>query len=116
VSRIRASSFPNLHNCEPQQSCLHKDGLREALAQLDVALRYYEGFRDAPEAGGSTSLSLKITALLNLGREKDAEPLVDQIARMAGDPETVRAARVQVAASMARRGEHARRWNSAKAF
>jgi len=108
VSKITRIEFPEPAQLRAATELLTQGRSGEALAQLDVALRYYEGFRDAPGSWWADLALLKTTALINLGREKDAEPLVDQIARMAGDPETVRAARVQVAASMARRGEHAR--------
>ncbi|HEX8310740.1 MAG TPA: tetratricopeptide repeat protein [Chthoniobacteraceae bacterium] len=80
----------------------------EAVAQLDAALRYFEGFRDAPGSWWAPLALLKANALVSLKRDKEAEPIVDQLARLATDPETVRAARVQVAQAMSRRGEHTR--------
>jgi tetratricopeptide (TPR) repeat protein len=108
VGKIARIEFPEPAQLKAATELLTQGRSAEAVAQLDVALRYYEGFRDAPGSWWADLALLKTTALINLGREKDAEPLVDQIARMAGDPETVRAARVQVAASMTRRGDHVR--------
>jgi tetratricopeptide (TPR) repeat protein len=108
VKNINKIEFPEPAQLKAATELLTQGRAAEAQAQLDVALRYYEGFRDAPGSWWVELVLLKTTALINQGREKDAEPLVDQIARMAGDPETVRAARVQMAASMTRHGEHVR--------
>ena len=108
VAQIRKIDFPEPAQLRAATELLTQGRAGEALTQLDVALRYYEGFRDAPGSWWADLALLKTTTLINLGREKDAEPLVDQIARMASDPETVRAARVQVAAALSRRGDPAR--------
>jgi len=80
----------------------------EALAQIEPVVRYYESFRDAPGSWWAEAALIKVEALQAAGNFKDAESLIDNLARSAGDPETARAARVFVAAGMTRRGEHAK--------
>jgi tetratricopeptide (TPR) repeat protein len=108
VATIEKIDFPEPAQLRAATELLTQGRAAEAIAQVDVALRYYEGFRDAPGSWWADLALLKTRALVNEGHDKEADALVDQIARMANDPETVRAARVQVAAGMARRGEHAR--------
>lgn len=79
----------------------------EVIAQLDPVVKYYEGFRDAPGSWWADAALLKAQALISLGREKEAEPLADQISRIATDPEIVRGAEVVLAGAMVRRGAHA---------
>ena len=80
----------------------------EALAQIEPVVRYYDSFRDAPGSWWAEAALIKVEALQAAGNFKDAESLIDSLARSAGDPETARAARVFVAAGMTRRGEHAK--------
>jgi tetratricopeptide (TPR) repeat protein len=108
VNKINKIDFPEPAQLRAATELLTAGRAAEAQAQLDVALRYYEGFRDARGSWWADLALLKTTALINQGREQEAESLVDQIARLAGDPETVRAARVQMAAGLTRRGEHLR--------
>jgi tetratricopeptide (TPR) repeat protein len=108
VATIEKIDFPEPVQLRAATELLTQGRAAEAVAQVDVALRYYEGFRDAPGSWWADLALLKTRALVSEGHDTDADVLVDQIARMANDPETVRAARVQVAAGMARHGDHAR--------
>ena len=108
VASIERIDFPEPAQLRAATELLTQGRASEAVSQLDVALRYYEGFRDAPGSWWADLALLKTRALMNDGKDKEADTLVDQIARLAKDPETVRAARVQVASAMTRRGEHAR--------
>lgn len=80
----------------------------DALVQLEPVLRYYEAFRDAPGSWWSEAAMLKVEALQATGNFKDADPLIEAVTRIATDPETLRAAKVFVAAGLTRRGDHAR--------
>lgn len=108
VGSIEKIDFPEPAQLRAATELLTQGRAAEAITQLDVALRYYEGFRDAPGSWWADLALLKTRALVSEGHDKEADTLVDQIARMANDPETVRAARVQIASGMTRRGEHAR--------
>ena len=80
----------------------------EAVGQLDAALRYYEGFRDAPGSYWADLSLLKGQALLALGRANDVESLAANVARDATNPEIVLGARAQAASCLTLKGEHAK--------
>ena len=80
----------------------------EALVLIEPVVKYYEPFRDAPGSWWDEAALLKTEALQAMGNYQDAEPLIQNLARVAGDPETARAAKVFVAAGLTRRGEHAK--------
>ena len=77
----------------------------EALAQIDQALKFYEGFRDAPGSWWADLTLLKMNALVGTGREKEAGALAESMKGLATDPESQRAAKVLLAATATRRGD-----------
>ena len=77
----------------------------EALAQIDQALNFYEGFRDAPGSWWADLTLLKMNALIGTGREKEANALAETMKGLATDPESQRAAKVLLAAAATRRGD-----------
>ncbi len=77
----------------------------EALAQIDAALKYYEGFRDAPGSWWADLLLMKMNALVSLGREPEADALAESMSRQSTDPEAQRAAKVLLAAAAVRKGD-----------
>ena len=77
----------------------------EALAQIDQALKFYEGFRDTPGSWWADLTLLKMNALMGTGREKEAGTLADSMKSLATDPESQRAAKVLLAAATLRRGD-----------
>lgn len=107
IAQIATIQFPEPANLNLASELLTQGKGAEALAQLDQALRYYEGFRDAPGSWWADLALLKANVLVSLGREKEAEPLAGQIARLATDPETIRGARVHLAAGAMRQGNNA---------
>jgi tetratricopeptide (TPR) repeat protein len=108
LTQIEKLEFP-----EPAQLRLAADSITqgkatEAVSQLDQALHYYEGFRDAPGSYWADLALLKVNALLGLGRYAEAEPIASQVARLATDPETILGAKAQAAACLGKRGDHAK--------
>ena len=77
----------------------------EALAQIDQALKFYEGFRDAPGSWWADLTLLKMNALVGTGREKEAGTLAESMKGLATDPESQRAAKVLLAAAATRKGD-----------
>ncbi len=77
----------------------------EALSQIDVALKYYAGFRDAPGSWWAELLLMKMNALVSLGREKEADALAESMNGQSTDPESQRAAKVLLASAAVRRGD-----------
>lgn len=77
----------------------------EAIAQLDLALKYYAGFRDAPGSWWADLLLMKMNALVSLGREKEALALADSMKGQSTDPDSKRAATVVLAVGAVRSGD-----------
>ena len=77
----------------------------EALAQIDGALKYYAGFRDAPGSWWADLLLMKMNALMSLGREKDALALAESMSGQSTDPESKRAASVLLSVAAIRKGD-----------
>ncbi len=101
ISRIDFPEPPQLHTAA---DLISQGKYPEALAQLDPVMRYYQSFRDAPGSWWADTLLLQIQAFVGEGREKEAEPMVDDLGRLASDPEIKRAARAFSAAAVLRRG------------
>ncbi len=108
LTQILKLDFPEPAQLRAAKDLLLRGKAGEALVQLDAALRYYESFFDAPGSWWAELSLVKIAVLNALGRERDGDPIVDQLLQRVSDPETVRAAKVQGAAKMSRRGEFAR--------
>jgi tetratricopeptide (TPR) repeat protein len=115
VAQIAKLDFPEPAQLKTAPDLIAQGKGSDALAQLEPIVKYYEGFRDAPGSWWADAALLKVQALASLGRENEAEPLAEQIGRMATDPETKRAADVQVAAGFARKGNHVRALELAEA-
>ncbi|MDB6151649.1 MAG: hypothetical protein JWL90_102 [Chthoniobacteraceae bacterium] len=105
IAQITKLDFPEPAQLKAARDLLLRGKAGEALAQLDSALRYYESFFDAPGSWWAELSLIKLNALNTLGRDKEADPIVDQLLQRASDPEILRAARVQGAAKMIRRGD-----------
>ena len=108
VAQIAKLDFPEPAQMRTVPELIVAGRLPEALAQIEPVVKYYESFRDAPGSWWDEAAMLKVEALQAAGNFKDAEPLIDSLARSAGDPETVREAKVFMAAGLTRRGEHAK--------
>ena len=108
LSQISKLDFPEPAQFQTVPELIATGKMAEALAQIEPVVRYYGGFRDAPGSWWVDAVLLKIEALQAMGNFKEADPLIDNLARVATDPEAVRTAKVFVAAQATRRGEHAK--------
>ena len=108
VAQIAKLDFPEPAQMRAVPDLIVAGKLPEALAQIEPVVKYYASFRDAPGSWWDEAAMLKLEALQAMGNFKDSEPLIDSLARSAGDPETIRAAKVFMAAGLTRRGEHAK--------
>ena len=108
LSQISRLDFPEPAQLRTVPELILAGRMPEALAQIEPVVKFYESFRDAPGSWWDEAAMLKVEALQATGNYKDSEPLIDSLARSASDPETVRAAKVFIAAGMTRRGEHAK--------
>jgi len=108
LAQVEKLEFPEPAPLKSAPELIVRGRAAEAIALLEPAIRYYEGFRDAPGSYWGDLALLKGNALLSLGREAEVEPLAAQIIRLASDPETIMGARTQAAACLTRKGQHPR--------
>ena len=106
LAAIARLDFPEPAQMRTVPDLIVAGRLPEALAQIEPVVKFYESFRDAPGSYWDEAAMLKLEALQAMGNFKDSEPLIDSLARSASDPETIRAAKVFMAAGLTRRGEH----------
>ena len=106
LSQISRLDYPEPGQLRTVPELILAGRMPEALAQIEPVVKFYESFRDAPGSWWSEAAMLKVEALQATGNYKDSEPLIDSLARSVSDPETVRAAKVFIAAGLTRRGEH----------
>ncbi len=108
IAQIAKLDFPEPAQMRTVPDLIVGGKSAEALAQIEPVVKYYESFRDAPGSWWDEAALLKVEALQAVGNFKDAEALIESLARSSSDPETARAAKVFIAAGLTRRGEHAR--------
>ncbi len=108
LSQIARLDFPEPTQLSTVPDLIVAGRSAEALAQIEPVVRYYESFRDAPGSWWAEAALLKIEALQAVGNFKDADTLIGSLSVLATDPETMRAAKVFIAAGLTRRGEHAK--------
>lgn len=108
LGQIERLEFPEPAPLKTAPDLIVKGRASDAIAQLEPAIRYYEGFRDARGSYWADLSLLKGNALLSLGREGEVESLAAQIVRLATEPETIMGARTQSAACLTRKGQHPR--------
>jgi tetratricopeptide (TPR) repeat protein len=106
LSQIEKLEFPEPAVLRTAPDMIAQGKAADALAQLESPLNYYAGFRDAPGSYWADIAIFKLTALIALSKDSEAEPLGRQISQQATSPETVRAAQAHLAGIAARRGEH----------
>jgi tetratricopeptide (TPR) repeat protein len=104
LAQIARLDFPEPPQLRTAPDLIAQGKGAAALAQLDPVVKFYESFRDAPGSWWATAALLKVQALASLGRDSEAQPLAEQIARASSDPETLRGANVQIAAGLVRKG------------
>jgi tetratricopeptide (TPR) repeat protein len=108
ISQIAKVDFPEPAQLKSAAELINAGKATDALKQIEPVLAYYESVRDTPGSWWADALTLKIQALSSQARNEEAERLAEQMARTATDPETIRTAKVYVAAGLARKGDYAK--------
>lgn len=108
ISTISKLDFPEPAQLQTVPELIATGKMAEALVQIEPVVRYYGGFRDAPGSWWVDAVLLKIEALHAMGNFKEADPLIDNLARTVSEPDAIRSAKVFLAAQSTRRGDHAR--------
>jgi tetratricopeptide (TPR) repeat protein len=106
VSTIGKIAFPEPPQLKTTAAFLSQGQPEKALADIEPVVRYYEPFRDVPVNWWAPAALLKVSALSGMQLDKEAERLGDEIRKSVTDPETARAARLQLVAGLVRRGEY----------
>ena len=107
----RASTIAKIDFREPFQlkttaALLSQGQAEKALAEIEPIVKSYEPFRDIPGNWWATAALLKVSALSGMQLDKEAEKLGDEIRKNVIDPETARAAQLQLVAGLVRKDEY----------
>lgn len=108
LTNVDRLDFPEPPQLRTAPDLITQGKAADVIAQLEPVVKYYEAFRDAPGSWWADAAILKVQALSALGRDAEATPIAEQVARIAADPETQRAAEVQIAMALVKKGNHAR--------
>ena len=107
----RASTIAKIDFREPFQlkttaAFLSQGQAEKALAEIEPIVKSYEPFRDIPGNWWAPAALLKVSALSGMQLDKEAEKLGDEIRKNVIDPETARAAQLQLVAGLVRKDEY----------
>ena len=105
VSSIAKIDFPEPPQIKGARENLARGKAEEALTQIEPIVAFYQPFRDVPGNWWTPSALVKLNALVSLHREGEAEAMIAHLSQTGSDPEAALAARVQLAAGWARKGD-----------
>ena len=71
-------------------------------------MKYYQPFRDLPGNYWAQAALLEVSALAGMQLDKEAEALGEEIRKNSTDPETARAAQLQIVGSLVRKEDYAK--------
>ena len=100
IARI---NFPDPPQLKTTAAFLSQGEPEKALADIEPVVKYYEPFRDLPGNFWAPAALLKVSALGGMQLDKQAEALGDEIRKSVTDPETARAAQLQLVPGLVRR-------------
>ena len=103
ASTIAKIDFPQPAQLKTTEGFLGQDDWKKALAEIRPVVKYYEGFRDIPGNWWAQAALLEVSALTGLQLDKEAETLGDEIRKNSTDPETARAAQLQLVPGLVRK-------------
>ena len=108
TATISKIDFPEPPQLKTTAAFLSQGQSSRALAEIEPIVKYYGPFRDLPGNWWAQGALLKVSALSGMQLDKQAEALGDEIRRSVTDPETVRAAQLQLVAGLVRKEDYAR--------
>ena len=100
IAKINFSEPPQLKTTE---ALLAQGQPEKALADIGPVVKYYEPFRDVPGNWWAQAALLKVSALGGMQLDREAETLGDEIRKTSTDPETARAAQLQLVPGLVRK-------------
>lgn len=108
ASTIAKIDFPEPPQLKTSAAFLAEGEPEKALADIGLVVKYYEPFRDVPGNWWSQAALLKVAALGGMQLDKEAQALGDEIRRNVSDPETARAAQLQLVPGLVRQEDYPR--------
>lgn len=106
VSTIAKIAFPEPLQLKTTAVFLSQGQPEKALADIEPIVKYYDHFRDIPGNWWAPAALLKLSALNGMQLDKEAGRLGDEIRKNVIDPETARAAQLQLVAGLVHKGEY----------
>jgi tetratricopeptide (TPR) repeat protein len=103
IAKIAFSEPPQLKTCA---AFLSQAQPERALADVEPVVKFHEPWRDIPGNWWAPAVLLKVSALSEMHLDKEAERLGDELRKTVTDPETARAAQLQLVAGFVLRGEY----------
>lgn len=108
ISTIARIDFPEPPQLKTTAALLSQGEPAKALADIEPVVKYYEPFRDAPGNFWAQAALLKVSALAGMQLDKEAESLGEEIRQNVTDPETARAAQLQIVSGLVRKEDYAK--------
>ncbi len=108
ASTIARINFPEPPQLKTTAALLSQGEPAKALADIGQVVKYYEPFRDVPGNYWAQAALLEVSALAGMQLDKEAEALGEQIRKNSTDPETARAAQLQIVGSLVRKEDYAK--------
>ncbi|MDQ3198883.1 MAG: tetratricopeptide repeat protein [Verrucomicrobiota bacterium] len=102
ASTITKINFPEPPQLKTAAALLSQGEPAKALADIGPVVKYYEPFRDIPGNWWAQSALLKVSALAGMNLDKEAATLGGEIRKNVTDPETARAAQLQLVSGLVR--------------
>ncbi len=100
AGQIQRINFPEPRGIKRATELLSQGNAEQALQELNPLISFYSPFRDIEGSWWGPAALLKVSALAALGRDREAEPLAQEIQRTAKNPETARAANLRLASAL----------------
>ncbi len=108
ASTIARIDFPEPPQLKTTAAFLAQGEAKKALADIAPVVKYYEPFRDIPGNWWAQAALLEVSALGGMQLDKEAEALGEEIRKNVTDPETARAAQLQLVPGLVRQEDYAK--------
>lgn len=104
VNTIGKIDFPEPRGLKTAAEFLTQGQPEKALHEIETVVKFYEPFRDIPGGWWAPAALIRVSALVALQRDTEAEALAREIQKDASaDPESARAATLRVVAGLTRK-------------
>jgi tetratricopeptide (TPR) repeat protein len=100
LAQIQRIHFPEPVGVKRASDLLLQGQAERALAEINPVVAYYGPFRGVEGSWWGPAAVIKVSALAALGRDREAEPLAQEIQRTTKDPEVARAANLRIARAL----------------